>query len=334
MPSILAADIHMTSNPRDEYRWGLFEWLEQEVIRHKADQVFFLGDHTEAKDRHQSILVNRFSDGVERLRKRAKLWFLKGNHDYIDPAYPFFGFLDHMSNVSFIKEPTGLDFGDAKALCLPTTRSPEDWTQFRFNDYALIFTHQTYDGAISENGTKLPGFSPSIFNGYKGHVWSGDIHVPQKVAPNVEYVGAPYRIDFGDRFTPRCVLLKEGRTVDLHYPCVLKRLEEVTSLAELKLLSQKFNPGDLVKVRVKLRRSEYVGWSKMRDDIKAMEREGGWQLFGPELVAYEEAIPGQKPDASLSHDPKELVAEFARKKKLSKAMAEVGQELIDAATGR
>ena len=46
----------------------------------------------------------------------------------------------------------------------------------------------------------IVGVNPGILKGFKGYCWSGDIHVPQKVSKNIQYIGAPTHIRFGDSF--------------------------------------------------------------------------------------------------------------------------------------
>jgi hypothetical protein len=342
MASLLTADIHQTDAPGDSYRWRLFPWLIQMVKLHKVKQVLILGDLTERKDRHPSSLLNRMAGEIAELRKFCAVIILKGNHDYIDPACPYFGFLSLMENVGFITEPVTMGLpivGDKHESCLFLPSDPEPlkgWQKIipTFNEYRYIFCHQTFKGALYENGQHAPDGVPlSIFHGFKGKVYSGDIHVPQRFGfasgPGPEYIGSPYRIDFGDRFTPRALLLKDdGSKADLRFPCPSKHLIEITADGELGGLKE-VAKGDFVKIRAILRRADFPLWPKLRAQVAAMAQAGGWQIAGSELRASDG--PSSAPKEAkmpLKIDRRTLVAEFAKKQALDADLAAIGQEII------
>src|SRR6185437_9098321 len=89
----------------------------------------------------------------------------------------------------------------------------------------------TYRGCVMDNGMRAPGGVPvDVFGNFKGQVLSGDIHVPQRLREpyGPEYIGAPYHIDFGDKFTPRVLLIDaDGMKKDLRYPCPEKIVIDV-----------------------------------------------------------------------------------------------------------
>ena len=43
---ILIADLHLTDNPLEEYRWKVFDWLEDLKEEYDIDDIFLLGDIT------------------------------------------------------------------------------------------------------------------------------------------------------------------------------------------------------------------------------------------------------------------------------------------------
>src|SRR5205814_1607714 len=90
-------------------------------------------------------------------------------------------------------------------LFLPHTNNyKRDWKGLDFSKYQWIFAHNTFQGA-NIGPRRLEGIPTSIFP-RNAKVISGDIHVPQHFGP-IEYVGAPYRIDFGDDYEPRVLFL-------------------------------------------------------------------------------------------------------------------------------
>jgi DNA repair exonuclease SbcCD nuclease subunit len=345
MTVIVTSDLHLTDNPRDSDRWNIFPWLQKQVKKTGAKTVAILGDLTDAKDRHPSALVNRFVNELDALSTIAGVIVLRGNHDYIDIERPFFGFIDHQPNITFVDGPYEIELDDGTAergrtaktsLFLPNTKDHEnDWKDLSLKGVDYIFCHQTFDGAKAENGTRLPGIPPAFFRGFKGKIYSGDIHVPQVVSkvPWIEYVGAPYRVHFGDSYTPRVLLLKHGQASDLHYPSVNKHLFTVKKPSTLERYVSEVNEGDQVKVRVQLKRSEYPTWKTVKEQIVAFATQNGWVLFGPELVplpADRDAEGQAALDESKGQTPAAVLKAYCQREKVNKELAQVGTELLKA----
>src|SRR5271156_1934363 len=104
MTSLWTSDIHLDGSPKNSYRWDILDWLETTALARKVDFIGINGDLTEAKDKHPASVVNRV---VEFLAKSKNQWVVNtGNHDFIDPITPFFGFLRHFANVRWIRKPT------------------------------------------------------------------------------------------------------------------------------------------------------------------------------------------------------------------------------------
>lgn len=328
MTSIITADIHLNDKPVDSYRWGLLPWIKEQVKAY--DDVFILGDCTDSKDRHSAVVVNRFAEHLEDLAKSdINVWILKGNHDYLDPEYPFFEFTKMIPGVNFIHSAQEVEIGKKWYAFLPATNDWEkDWGRIDFINQDYIFCHATFTGALSENGTQLSGISPSIFAGTKAKIYAGDIHVPQKVGP-VEYVGAPYRTRFGDNFNPRCVILDDsGRARDLHFPCPSKFVLTIRTLRDLDKELRQCERGDAVKVRVRLLRSEYAEWPQMRAEIKDLMKRRGMELVGPEIVALEAAKREEEPEEFKRVDPSGLVRRYGRRERVDKRSMEIGLNVL------
>lgn len=364
MKILFTADLHFTDNPRDEYRWGLLPWLAKMVRQHRVDLVIIGGDITDAKDKHSSVLVNRLVRGLAEIAMEAPIKALKGNHDYIDEGEPFFGFVNEfpafkseggqLHGIDFLVEPDiiQLQGPEGKIALLPNTKDWEGaWSGRKWSQYELIFAHATFDGCESESGFKLTGIPPAFFKGAK-KVWSGDIHKPQMVGRNIEYVGAPYRIRFGDAFKPRVVLLERSAsgiwsTIDLHYRTQGKHLVEIinpkgpgAAARELEYTKETggltIYEGDQVKVRVRLPRSAYPDWPEIKAAIIEEAQLAKLQLTGPELVSLEEPAPKRasagKDTLRDTHSPREELESYAEEKELSQELEDAGRRFLEAAS--
>lgn len=355
MSLLVTADLHFTDNPRDAHRWDLLPWLAKQATKYKAEGVLLLGDLTDAKDKHSSVLTNRMVAGLRELAKTVPVYIDKGNHDYIDENEPFFGFVDEpdsANRVRFFVKPTVVKFKSmGKCLFLPSTRTWEkDWNEFGWANTGpdapkYIFCHQTFDGCLTENGTRMDGIPPSVFGRFAGKVYSGDIHRPQKVSKNIEYVGAPYRVRFGDDFTPRVLLINnDGTTKDLHFPTKNKVLVKLLNcgLAQavqmgLKWGLEELYEGDQVKVRVELPRARYGEWPKLRAQIQKDAADMGLELTGPELVALPDEVKtpveAKKGGRQAATGPQAVVVAYANKRGASEVLRQAGLDMLKQAQG-
>jgi hypothetical protein len=342
MKMLLTADLHLTDNPKDEYRWSLFPWLVKQVKKHQVGMIGLLGDLTDVKDRHSEPLVNRVVDNLELLGKACPVIFDPGNHDGIQAGRPFFRFANHIYNVTCLTGPMDLD----QMLFLPNTRDAQtDWADINFNSFRYIFCHQTFDGCVVENGMKMLGLPPAIFGKTKARIYSGDIHVPQVVSnkPRIEYVGAPYRIRFGDEYEPRVLMIGETpkgehQQQDLYFPTAMKFLIELDGADPIRQLEKKLHrlqaeEGDQAKVRVQLKRDELPEWFAIRSDIVSLMAKRGIDLTGPELRSLAAPQPGQDaPGRKVARQgrqsPAKAVAAYGKRLGLSQAQIEAGRGLL------
>lgn len=333
MSILCTSDTHFSNHPRDAYRFNLLPWIQTQVIEKEISQVILAGDITDSKDAHPAGLVNKLVEQLVELSNHCDVFLLAGNHDFVDPTCPFFRFIESFQKtIYFISTPSSfyLNVSNKSINCLflPSTKNwREDWASFNFDKYDLIFCHQTFDGCITENGTRLAGVPPNIFG--QTRFLSGDIHVPQKIGKYGEYIGAPYLCRFGDSFRPRVVWLDNNlKSHDLKFPCLSKHVLVITEIAELDSEAQKLgiNPGDQVKVRVRLPRSQYPSWNQIKAEIKDKAQAYGWELFGPELLPLDTKNPTLQITAYKSSE--EILAEYIKAKKLSQRQAEIGLSLL------
>ena len=323
--ALVTSDLHLTDNPRDEYRWGIFLWLREIAKKKGVGALLILGDITDAKDRHSSVLVNRVVEELTSLTSaKIEVWVLRGNHDGIDPARPYFRFLQHVPDIHFVYEPTTV----MDTLLLPHSRDPRtDWHELEFNHYRWLLAHATVTGVQAENGQQLAGVPRDLFSSARA-VLSGDVHVPQTIG-NITYVGAPYPIRFGDSFAPRVILFRnEEHVEDLHYPCLRRLMVNVTG-TDL-IADGEMRAGDQVKVRVHLSRAEALNWEKHRETVRWTVEESGAELHGIELIVDRQPERKANPTPVRgSASDSELLKEFCEREQLDTDTTEMGELLLE-----
>ncbi len=282
---IITSDLHLTDNPLDEYRWSFFPWLTDKMAQIEGKRtLFILGDLTQNKDYHSAALVNRVANNLAMLTwTGVKIIMLRGNHDGLASDSAYFEFLSHVPDMRVIVRPEMRMIDLYKVVLLPHTRDTKDWALIELTEAKYVFMHHTFSGTKAESGTVLRGDDPTWLKSYKAKIYSGDIHVPQKVGP-VEYVGAPYPIRFGDRFDGRVICIQHGmETKDWSFPTIRKIKASVAHSSALS--GQGIRKGDQLKVELVLSVEEKHEWFSRKKMVEEWCERNGVILCGVELRA-------------------------------------------------
>jgi hypothetical protein len=281
MKLLFFSDTHFTDLPRDSYRFKIFPWLHKQQCLHSPDLTLCLGDLTEHKDGHSSILVNSLVEGLKQLRPPVVI--LRANHDCIDPNMPFFKFLSSIEGITYCTDFTLLN--DYEIAMIPHQR-----TQAEFDTKISqvpkgwgICCHQTFDGAIAETGSRMAGFSGSLIAQKKPRwVYSGDIHKPQVLnfsGVSLAYIGAPWHCRYGDQYIPRVLFRDDDSETDLSFPAPSKLSLTIRDISEMPELKK----GDQVKVTLELARSEAVEWKAHKQAVLDHCKNAGVEVYGIDI---------------------------------------------------
>lgn len=332
MTSILVtADWQLDDNPVNAYRHQFQKQLRAIVKKHDVKLLLLLGDLTEEKDRHGAWLVNRIVDHLDRLRRLCRIIIVRGNHDYVDAGSPFYEFLRHIEGIRWVNEPTEVQLDElGKVMLLPHTSDyKRDWHGLK-KTYDWVFTHNTFQGAHAGQGFMLRGIPTDIF----GHasVISGDIHIPQTIAPHVTYVGAPYLCDFGDRYEPRVLLVHDAHPPTKGFTSIpvrgpQKRLVKIGCLGDLKVGSADIryvNPGDILKVRMLITAEQRAEWPELKAKIRAWGEANGYLIHIVQPVMLDSIRSAGRKRARKQQSDGALLREFARNNSLDAMTLKVG----------
>lgn len=333
--ALITSDWHLSGNPRDTYRLNWFNSLSKLLRKHKATSLIVLGDLTEEKDEHSSELVNAVVAGFCRISQEVPVVLLRGNHDYWSSAdKPFFQFLDLMRDIYWINEPSrdqatpqAVSVAVGNAWFLPYTASyKRDWASLKFGKEPLIFAHQCFAGATSDSGFKLDGIPLSVFP-EDATIISGDIHRAQEFE-NCTYVGSPFSVDFGDQSEPRVLLIEDlGRKIK-SIPCdgPQKRLVEINSLSDLD--KQSVNAGDILKVRMNLKREDAPNWPKLANKIRAWGEENN-QIIHAVQPVFEAQTKSMVANKRVARKPDEqLLKEYGAYRAVDEQTLKAGMKLL------
>jgi len=328
MNRIILADLHFDSDPLTEYRWDIFYNIKRIISKYTSiDFIDILGDLTEKKDKHDSALVNRITYHLQDLvgTTHAKVRILMGNHDYINEDEPFFEFLNQIDGVYFISHP--LKNGDtffipnSKNLVIPNEGL--EGTNF-------LYLHQPFKGSVAQGGFILQeGADPSLVENLSCTIYSGDIHSPQKVG-NINYVGAPYHVYFGDNYDGRAIVISHNKVYS--EPLVFPKRHSVIirKIGDLDLLN--FNNGDQIKFKIELEKTKFHLWDTWKGIVRDFCTDKGLNLVSTELkplYAVEELKILNSDGEYVIKDSKEIIDRFAENEKLTDEFVEIAYEVVN-----
>jgi len=327
---LLISDLHLTDNEADKYRWQIFPWAAEYFRNTKDKNLIILGDLTDAKDHHSATLVNGIVSSLLNLRDLGmEIFILKGNHDYIDPDLPYFGFLNGYEYINYITRPKNFLIQGLVCQFLPHTRDPrEDWKKQKAPHAALTFMHQSVIGSVTSNGYEMTeGLPPSYFKRFPGQVFSGDIHVPQVIGP-VTYVGAPYSVRFNDNFRGRAIEISPSMVSGDDIMCQAW-YPEIPGRCTLDINSvDAIDAPEGYQVKVRVHIADYGDWPTFMNDVIAKCKLDHLDLRSVQLVV-EGKLPLRK--RKKNYDvlpPEQIVKRFGKRKGLSTKKINVGQKIV------
>jgi len=323
--ALFTADLHLTTRPEDEYRWEIFTWLGTQGKARNVDTIFILGDLTDRKDHHPAKLANALVDRLSDLAKTFQLVILKGNHDYVDPEWPFFRFLSKFPKIKFFSKPGEFTWG-YDFLCLPHSNNwRSEWRGLKREEYDFVLIHQAIGGAHTPTGFEVSGV-PSSFFDRCDTVIAGDIHVPQQVG-KVIYCGSPHPVDFGDDFQPRVLFWNGEALKSVKRTTLKKTVLRITDPKEIRKAD--LTEGDQVRIVLRLPRSSLSDWTKLRAEALAEASAAGLVARAIEMEPLTERPrlqPGER--RQLGNNPASIFEQFCVEQKVAEDMIEVGRELL------
>jgi len=331
--ALITADLHLSANPRDSYRFNFMERVPRLLTKYGCELLLVLGDLTENKDYHGAELVNRIADYFKSYTAICPVLITRGNHDGTDPNHPFYQFLKHIAGITWVNSPTE-ELGDSfgPAIYLPhTSNYKKDWAEIDFDKYRWVFAHNTFSGAQGEFGHILDGIPLDVFPA-DARVISGDIHVPQKIGC-VRYVGAPFCVDFGDSYDPRCLLLEGDKVSSIKLGGPQKRLVtgDVTVPKGQPVYKgvDKCKPGDILKVRLTINRALAPHWPECKAAVREWGNKHGFIIDTVQPIITE--LNQLNKDRS-THKPKrtdeQLMLEYAKARGLDELTIKTGMKFI------
>lgn len=210
--TLFVGDVHAVVEELDDCQ-ALMDLIDRTVANQRVDRVVFLGDqhHNHAVVRVE--VMEWWRTSLRRLYKHGlNIVMLVGNHDRPnDASSKAHSLMAYDGLARVIDEPTWIE----NMLLVPYMHDKEEFvrlvTKAGPSEANVLVCHQTFNGALYENGFFAPdGIDPEVLSGW-GKVISGHIHTPQKFG-RVEYVGAPRWRTLSDANIERSLMLYDSES--------------------------------------------------------------------------------------------------------------------------
>ena len=154
--------------------------------------------------------------------------------------------------------------------------------------------------------------------------------MPQKIGA-IEYVGSPFHVHFGDKFKPRCILIKNAYdNHDLHFQTISRVTVKASGMDALR--NENLRAGDQVKLRMELSEGEKHDWHKIKREALQYLAAQGVAVHGVELLvkpSVRRVVLGDvEQHSGVKKTPYDEVVRFVDAESLSGDVLTVGLELI------
>lgn len=235
---LLFSDIHVHPHKKKTERLRdclkCLDWCYQQAVEHEVDAVLFGGDLLHERQKIDSYTFTEVFKVLEKYQdQKFKSYLLLGNHDMwfasnwsVNSIYPF-GALRNFETVTETKE---IKIKDSVWHFIPYTHNPieelDKLSQENIGDKYLL-GHIAVDGsklnsagsiadvAIEHDGD-MTKIDKSLFLKYK-HAFFGHYHSAQKLAKNVEYIGSPLQLSFGEAHSDKHIVILDTETNQMKY---------------------------------------------------------------------------------------------------------------------
>lgn len=225
---LLFSDIHVHPHKRKAERLHdclkALDWVFSVAVKEQVDAVLFGGDLLHERQKIDSLTYTEVFKILEsHSNHKFKTWLLLGNHDMwfsnnwnVNSIYPF-GALNNFETVTETKE---LKICDSVWHFIPYTHNPlEELEKLPRNNVANIYLlgHLSIDGAKLNSAGSIADVSVEhdgdmikmdrkAFKEYK-HSFFGHYHGAQKLSSNMEYIGSPLQLSFGEAGEEKHVII-------------------------------------------------------------------------------------------------------------------------------
>ena len=316
---LLFSDLHIHPHKKSERRLqdcvDALVWVFETAKKQKIKNILFGGDFFHDRSKIESLVLHQtFSVLKKYLDGSINLYMLLGNHDlwfFEKTSISSVTAISGLPNVHIIDKPQRIMIDGISWHFVPFTHNPIDSLKILENDNpeeSYLLGHLAIDGAkLNSKGSvadveiehdgEMTKVNPSIFSNYK-HVYLGHYHNAQLISKNVEYIGSPLQLTFGEMEETKNIVILEFDGDDC-----------ITSYVANNFSPQHFEDTfeNLKKIDPKLLQKSYV--SIVVDEIDRKEINDQISEFETKGVAF---VKVKKSTASKNNDTERKQVDLAK----------------------
>lgn len=227
---LLFTDIHLHPHKKSEERLrnclDCLVWVFETAKKNKIKNILFGGDFFHDRTKIESIVLHETFAVLKRyLDGSFNFYVLLGNHDlwyFEKTSISSASTLSAFPNVYIIDKPDRIFIDNVSWHFVPFTHNPIENIQNLEKENpqdSFLLGHLAVDGAklnskgstadveIEHDGEMIK-VSSNVFKNYK-HVFLGHYHNAQMIANNVEYIGSPLQLSFGELEDTKNIIILE-----------------------------------------------------------------------------------------------------------------------------
>jgi len=222
------------------------DFVRQYCVANSIASVVHLGDMFESRKQISIPVLYFVSKAMDEYKlSNIKQYWLKGNHDSWDRE----GTVTSISILSgygkVVIDPTVVLIDGVKCNFLPWTEFTDFRTQLKNSEPSdLVFTHRMFAGAELDNSTIMSkgDLCDHLDHSKYKFIFSGDVHLHQKIGKDAYYVGSLLAHSFKDKPVDRGFLVYDSETNTFEFvknpfspvfkKVVIKNAEDVKVLEE------------------------------------------------------------------------------------------------------
>lgn len=289
---LLFSDLHIHPHKKNYARVNhcleVVDWVFKTAKEKGVKDILFGGDLLHDR---KVIDVPTYQMAFEKFQHwmgtlEFNLWLLLGNHDIflnekmdISSVYPF----SALPNTKVISGPERLQIGGGTWDFIPFTHDPVDTLQSLAKlpgkpQYALghiavnnaVMHGRVYSDHLAvEHDGDMVKIDASLFIPYK-RTFLGHYHINQKLEYNVEYIGSPLELNFGEAGEDKHIILFDCDSNKMEYisnDFSPKHRHEEVSDVNVFLKNQQHFKGDFVKITYDPTKIDTIELMKFRKEI-------------------------------------------------------------------
>jgi len=346
---LISADLHIhphkRSTERMEHCLEALQWIFDVAEERSIANIVIAGDLFHDRQKIDVLTYQRtfevLSNNLEKIRlPELNLWLLLGNHDLwhcqrwdVSSVNP----LRSINGIRVIDRPCTeniISGGEVYEVgFLPYTHDPAaDLAKIdKPEGFKLLFGHVAVDGALwnvrsqtrsevcVEHDGDMVAINESVFNGWD-QTFLGHYHAEQKLSYNVEYIGSPLQLDFGEAFQHKHIIEFDIETHEKKYiRNTFSPQHFIIPAADIKKYDLKKN---FIRVEV-----EDMGSSDLIDMRKEiMEYNVGSLEIKPKKVADEKHIVTDAKEILGKKD--EMLEKYVDEVKVNNGLGDLEKKLL------